>query len=657
MKVLITGITGFVGSHLAEYCLGKGAEVFGTIRWRSRTENIDHIRSKIKLIDCDLRDASSVIKALEQSKPDYIFHLAAQSYIPSSWHAPAETLVTNIIGQVNLFEAIRELKLNPRVQLAGSSEEYGLVYENEIPIRETNPLRPLSPYGVSKVAQDLLGYQYHRSYGMHIVRTRAFNHSVSKWTPVMIRDDSSGLIDIKYINEMRNKYKIGGYKSGKFIGDVKVWNLRRYNLSVWSNNHWVKLKEISCHPIRDNKLIRILTKKGLLEVTDNHSIIGKDLKPEEVVNLKIGDKVAIVNYPSSNIMHVNEEVAWFFGFFVAEGCITVGKVRVDNTNKTLLDKTKRILLKHFGKDSFYQENKSSLRLSVRNPGKFAKWLYPQVYASDGNKKVPQCILNAQKEAKLAFLEGYNEGDGLKKGHGEYKFKNFKTKSRILAAGLCYLIKETTGQEININFEDKRKGYISINLNSDIKAHKNWGKHLQKPDGIIKSLNPIDYSEEVWDFSTEDGMFQAGVGNLLAHNTGPRRGEVFVASNFAKQIAEIEKGLKEPVIEVGNLEAKRDFSDVRDVVRAYWLALEKCEPGEVYNIASGKAVKIADMLNMLLKLSDVDVEIRQDPARMRPSDVPILAGDATKFKKATGWEPEIPFEKTLEDLLNYWRKRV
>lgn len=317
MKVLITGITGFVGSHLAEFCLARGdVEVYGTVRPRSRMDNIKHLKNDVILLDCDIRDATSVREVIEKSKPDYVFHLAAQSFVPTSWRAPAETLTTNIVGEVNIFEAVRELGLKSRIQIAGSSEEYGMVYENELPVKETNPLRPLSPYGVSKVAQDLLGYQYNKSYGLHIVRTRGFNH-----------------------------------------------------------------------------------------------------------------------------------------------------------------------------------------------------------------------------------------------------------------------------------------------------------------------------------------------------TGPRRGEVFVTSNFSKQIAEIEKGKRDPVIHVGNLEAIRDFTDARDMVRAYWLSLEKCEPGEVYNVSSDKGVKIEDMLSMLLMMTDNKIETRQDPARMRPSDVEVLVGDSTKFRKTTGWKPEIPFEKTLEDLLNYWRERV
>src|SRR4051812_28818065 len=110
VRVLITGVTGFVGSHLAEYALAQGAEVWGSCRWRSKTENIDHLREKLHLVECDLRDLSSVQHLVEQSVPDYIVHLAAQSYVMSSWHAPAETLYTNCVSQVNLLECIRPRK-------------------------------------------------------------------------------------------------------------------------------------------------------------------------------------------------------------------------------------------------------------------------------------------------------------------------------------------------------------------------------------------------------------------------------------------------------------------------------------------------------------------------------------------------------------------
>lgn len=318
MNVLITGITGFAGSHLAEYILAEhpGARVHGIVRWRSRMDNIAHLTGRIELHEADLKDMVSLKKALQIARPDKVFHLAAQSFVPTSWRLPAETFQINSVGQINLFEALLDLKLNPRIQIAGSSEEYGMVYADEVPMKETNPLRPLSPYAVSKVAQDLLGYQYFKSYGLRAIRTRGFNH-----------------------------------------------------------------------------------------------------------------------------------------------------------------------------------------------------------------------------------------------------------------------------------------------------------------------------------------------------TGPRRGDVFVTSNFAKQLAQIEKGRREPVLHVGNLDAKRDFTDVRDMVKAYWLATEKGEDGDVYNIGTGGTISMHQLLEMLLGLTKVKVEVKVDPDRLRPSDVQILQADPAKFRNQTGWEPAIPFEKTLRDLLDYWRERV
>jgi len=182
-NVLITGISGFVGSHLAEYVLTYlDVRLYGIVRYRSNLKNIEHIKNKVTLIEADLRDLSSLIKGLNGIDLNRIFHLAANSYVPFSWRAPSDVIANNVIGEANLFEALIHLfgkddVKKIKIQIAGSSEEYGLVYHNEIPINENNPLRPLSSYGVSKIAQDFLALQYAKSYGMQIVRTRAFNHT------------------------------------------------------------------------------------------------------------------------------------------------------------------------------------------------------------------------------------------------------------------------------------------------------------------------------------------------------------------------------------------------------------------------------------------------------------------------------------------------
>jgi GDP-4-dehydro-6-deoxy-D-mannose reductase len=177
VRVLITGVTGPVGSALAEYLLTlPDVDVHAFKRWRSDTRPIDHMRSQITFHEGDIEDPFSVGRAVQAARPDRIYHLAAQSYPSASWGAPVTTMRTNVEGTLNLLEAVRQHSPRARVHIAGSSAEYGWVRPEETPIVETHALRPLSPYGVSKVAAELSGLQYHASYGLHVVVTRSFNH-------------------------------------------------------------------------------------------------------------------------------------------------------------------------------------------------------------------------------------------------------------------------------------------------------------------------------------------------------------------------------------------------------------------------------------------------------------------------------------------------
>ncbi len=142
-----------------------------------------------------------------------------------------------------------------------------------------------------------------------------------------------------------------------------------------------------------------------------------------------------------------------------------------------------------------------------------------------------------------------------------------------------------------------------------------------------------------------------------NHIGPRQAPGFVAPDFAKQIAEAEVGRRPPVIRVGNLSARRDFTDVRDMVRAYHLAATQGQPGQAYNIGSGRSHAIRELLDLMLSYSRVPITVEQDPARLRPSDVPDIRCDAHKFQALTGWRPRIPFETTLRDVLDDWRART
>lgn len=318
MKILITGITGFVGSHLAEYILGlkESHQITGLSRWRSPRDNLAEIYDKIALFEADLCDLSALIRVTKAVRPDIIFHLAAQSYVLTSFNSPIHTLWTNVIGTANLLEAVRITEINPVIHVCSSSEVYGQVNKEDVPIKEDCPFRPASPYAVSKVAEDMLALQYWLSHRVKTIRTRMFTH-----------------------------------------------------------------------------------------------------------------------------------------------------------------------------------------------------------------------------------------------------------------------------------------------------------------------------------------------------TGPRRGDVFAMSFFAKQIAAAELNLKKPIISVGNLKSVRTFCDVRDAVRAYWLLVDKCKPGEVYNIGGNRTMTIGEALDILVSFSKIKLEIKVDPKLIRPSDVTLQIPCVDKFRDETGWEPVIPFEQTLHQILDYWRTEL
>jgi GDP-4-dehydro-6-deoxy-D-mannose reductase len=142
-----------------------------------------------------------------------------------------------------------------------------------------------------------------------------------------------------------------------------------------------------------------------------------------------------------------------------------------------------------------------------------------------------------------------------------------------------------------------------------------------------------------------------------NHAGPRQAPAYVTSSFARQIAEAEAGIRQPVLEVGNLEARRDITDVRDTVRAYRLLMQTGQAGRPYNVCRGEAFRVGDLLDALVKQSQAAIEVRTDPARLRPNDIPVVLGDPSRLECDTGWKPRIPIEQTLRDLLDYWRQIV
>jgi len=227
MKALITGISGFVGSHLADYILSEHPDVkiLGLMRWRSPRDNIKHILSQIKICYGDLLDLPSLKSVLAEDKPEIIFHLAAQSYVDFSFRSPIITLKTNIIGTGNLLEAVKELRsefgYDPVIHACSSSEVYGQVKEDEIPIKEDNPFRPASPYAVSKVGEDMLAYQYWLSWKIKVIRTRMFTHTGPRRGDVFVTSTFAKQIAAIEAGLVKPVIKVGNLDSVRTFLDVR----------------------------------------------------------------------------------------------------------------------------------------------------------------------------------------------------------------------------------------------------------------------------------------------------------------------------------------------------------------------------------------------------------------------------------------------------
>lgn len=230
MKALITGMTGMVGSHLADYLLANTDwEIFGLCRWRSPLDNIEHLleriekEDRISLLYGDLNDQASLTRAVEKARPDYIFHLAAQSYPQTSFGSPVDTLNTNVLGTCRLLEAIRLAsgKLDPVVHVCASSEVFGRVTRDKLPINEECGFHPASPYAISKVGTDLLGRFYGEAYGLRAVTTRMFTHTGPRRGDVFAESSFAKQIALIEAGAQEPRLKTGNLQSMRTWSDVR----------------------------------------------------------------------------------------------------------------------------------------------------------------------------------------------------------------------------------------------------------------------------------------------------------------------------------------------------------------------------------------------------------------------------------------------------
>lgn len=221
MRVFITGIAGFAGSHLAELLLKDGEEVLGTFLQDEPLQNIEVFQDDLRLFPCDVRDADTLKKIMKEVQPEEIYHLAAIAFIPASINDPRATFETNLLGTLNVFEAAKGMGDNPRILFVGSADEYGMVANDELPVTEDNPLRPASPYSVSKVSASLLAYQYGLAEKAHVVRTRSFNHTGPRQSSQFVCSDFARQIVEAEMGKGAPEIHVGNLKPKRDFTDVR----------------------------------------------------------------------------------------------------------------------------------------------------------------------------------------------------------------------------------------------------------------------------------------------------------------------------------------------------------------------------------------------------------------------------------------------------
>lgn len=219
-KALITGVAGFVGSYLSQYLLSQKIKVFGFYHPEHSTANLNHLKAKINLIPCNILDKKRVGAEISEIKPDYLFHLAAFSSPSQSFKFPRQTFENNVFGQLNLLEALVKIKSKAKILIIGSSDEYGNVAKKKLPVSEENPLLPLSPYAVSKVAQDMLGLQFYLNYGLAIVRVRPFNHIGPRQSQAFVIPSFATQI-VALEKQGGGVMKVGNLRSARDFTDVR----------------------------------------------------------------------------------------------------------------------------------------------------------------------------------------------------------------------------------------------------------------------------------------------------------------------------------------------------------------------------------------------------------------------------------------------------
>ena len=645
-RALITGITGQDGSYLAELLLDRGYEVHGMVR-RSSTEKferIEHLRDRITLHQADLLDQRSLVDALRAARPTEVYNLAAMSFVAVSWIQPTLTAEFTGVGVTRILEAMREVCPDACFYQASSSEMFGKV--RQVPQNEDTPFYPRSPYGVAKAYGHFITVNYRESYDLHASSGILFNHECLFSSATLICREN-GVVSVKAPPDL-----VPAVKNGPSVQSFEPKGL----FEVWDGVEFTPVVAITATRRRttdpDHRILSIEARGGQVEVTAHHHMISDEQLIVRADSVEEGDHLAIAeSFPERCGWTVmTEEMAELLGLLCADGWVERDghSVCFTNNDEALRARVAELWSRCFlgashswvGNSGF--SSNSAGKLNLTGGRSLAPWLREQLYTRTGNKQVPPLVLNANEEVQAAFLCGFNAGDGLNRGNG----MSFVTNSPVLAQGLCWLY-HLDGEPASVYVERREAAvHYRVNLASAVRVGAK-GQHLRRDPAEVRRIVEVadTKTEWVYDLETESGILCAGVGRLIVHNS-PRRGLEFVTRKITWHAAAIKLGLADK-LELGNLDAQRDWGYAKDYVEAMWMMLQRDEPSD-YVIATGVAHSVKECVDIAFDQAglEVDDHIVIDESLKRPAEVDHLIGDASKAKRELGWEPRTSFEQLI-----------